>query len=412
MEPQTIPHGTSTAQKAGPLHGVRVVDTSRLVAGNQLTVLLADLGADVIKVEQPGRGDPLRDWKVKGVSLNWKVYGRGKRSITLNLKDPRAREILLKLLETASIFVENFKPGTLEQMGLGPATLLGRNPRLVIVRLSGWGQTGPYAPKPGFGTLVEAMSGFAAMNGFEDREPLLPPLSLADMVAGTYGAMATLAALRHVEVEGGGGQVVDLSLLEPLLSILGPLAASFQLTGEVPKRVGSRSNTTAPRNVYRTKDGRWMALSASTQVMTERLFRALDCAELISDPRFRTNSDRVAHVEELDAILQARFSERTLEENLRELQAAGVSVAPVYDIRDLLGDAHIRERGVVVEVADLDGGEDPGSVLMHAVVPRFSRTPGSIAWPGPDLGRHNEEVLTEVGLRPDELEQLASEQVI
>lgn len=398
----------------GPLAGVRVVDISRLVAGNQLTALLADLGADVIKVEQPGRGDPLRDWRVRGVSLHWKVYGRNKRSVVLDLKHPRGREVLLRLVERASIFVESFVPGTLERWGLGPDTLLQRNPRVVVVRISGWGQTGPYAGRPGFGTLVEAMSGFAAMNGFEDREPLLPPLSLADMVAGTYGAMAALAALRHVEASGGPGQVVDLSLLEPLVAILGPLAARYQLTGQLPRRTGSRSQTAAPRNVYRTADGRWLAISASTQDMAERLFRVLGLEQLVEDPRFRTNADRLAHVEELDALVQARLAQRSLEENLRELERAGVAAAPVYDIRDLLQDPHVRERGVFVAVPEPAGCEQgpvPGW-WMHGVVPRLSATPGSIRWPGPPLGRHSREVLQEIGLHPEEVAELEQEGVI
>ncbi|MGH3505231.1 MAG: CaiB/BaiF CoA transferase family protein, partial [Nocardioidaceae bacterium] len=263
---------------AGPLAGVRVVDLSRLVAGNQLSLLLADFGADVVKVEQPGQGDPLRHWTVDGQELHWKVYARNKRSVALDLKAERSRDLLLRLVEGAQVLVESFRPGTLERLGLGPEVLHRTNPALVVVRISGWGQTGSRSERPGFGTLIEAMSGLAAMNGFEDREPVLPPGALADMVAGTYGAFAVLAALRHAE-QSGRGQVVDLSLFEPLFSVLGPMAAVYQRTGQVPRRTGSRSESSAPRNVYRTSDDGWVALSGSTQTMTVRLFQAIERPE-------------------------------------------------------------------------------------------------------------------------------------
>lgn len=389
----------------GPLHGVRVLDLTRLVAGNQLTLLLADFGAEVIKVEQAGRGDPLRDWRVRGESTHWKVYARNKKSITLDLKQAPAREILLQLAERAQVLVENFKPGTLEAMGIGPDVLHGRNPRLVVVRVSGWGQTGPYAERPGFGTLVEAMSGFAALNGFADREPVLPPLSLADMVAGLYGAAGTLIALREVEVNGGQGQVIDLPLFDPLFSILGPQAANFRLTGELHERSGSRSHTASPRNVYRTKDGGWLALSASTQVMTERLFRVIGREDLIDDPRFRTNADRLRHGEELDAIIGEQLAQRSLMENFHALQKAGVAVAPVYAIDEILEDPHVKERQIVVELPD----DNPtGSIAMHTVVPRLLDTPGAISTPAPALGEHNREILGGLGITEDDLRQLAA----
>ena len=240
---------------ACPLDGVRVLDLSRVVAGNMLSLLLADFGAEVIKIEPP-EGDALRDWLVAKMATNWKVYARNKKSVCLNLRKTEGRELLLRLVETANVLLENFRPGTLEKMGLGPDVLLARNPKLVIVRISGWGQTGPYRHKPGFGTLAEGMSGFAAMNGFADREPVLPPMQLADCTAGLYGAYATLIALRHVEVSGGHGQVIDLPLLEPLFSCMGPQAASYKASGKVRERTGSRSTTAAPRNAYKTKDGK------------------------------------------------------------------------------------------------------------------------------------------------------------
>lgn len=373
-----------------PLAGVRVLDLTRLVAGNQLTLLLGDFGADVVKIEQPGVGDSLRRWQSDGVEVHWKVYGRNKRSVTLDLKHPRGRDLLLRLADGADVLVESFRPGTLERLGLAPATLRARNPRLVVVRVSGWGQTGAYADRPGFGTLVEAMSGFAAMNGFPDREPVLPPGALADMIAGTYGAFATVMAVRHAEANGVG-QDVDLSLFEPLFAVLGPMAAQYTITGQVPERSGSRSRTSAPRGVYRCADGRWIALSGSTQPMTERLFRAIGRADLLGDPRFSDNSTRLENVGALDEIVGGYFAAHTLEDGLAAMHEAGVTVAPVCDIGDLLGGEYFTSRGVVVDGPDAD---DPdAAVPMHDVVPRLSATPGRVARPAPRLGEHNEEIL-------------------
>ena len=243
-----------------PLDGVRVIDMSRLVSGNMVSLQLADFGAEVIKIEDPKKGDPLRAWQTDGVSVHWKVYSRNKKSLALSLRKARGRELLLDLAATAQVLIENFRPGTLEAMGFGPENLHRHNPSLIIVRVSGWGQDGPYRDRPGFGTLVESMSGYAARTGFADREPALPPTALADMVAGLYGAMAVLVALREVEAKGGKGQVIDLPLLDPLFSFIATEAAIYRLTGEVRERTGSRSETTSPRNVFVPGTG---AISAS-----------------------------------------------------------------------------------------------------------------------------------------------------
>ncbi len=369
-----------------PLAGLRVLDLSRLVAGNQLTMLLADFGADVVKVERPGAGDPLRSWLTGGLDLDWKVYARNKRSLVLDLKEPADREVLLGLAESADVLVESFRPGNLERLGLGPDVLWGRNRRLVIARVSGWGQTGSYAEKPAFGTLVEAMSGFAEANGFPDREPVLPPTAQADMIAGTYGAFGVLLALRHAE-SAGIGQVVDVSLFESLFSTLGPTAAMFTLCGELLGRHGNRSQTTAPRNIYRTHDGGWLALSASAQSMAERLFGAIHRAELAEDERFRDNDARVRNVDELDRILGDHFAARDLADAVREMEGAGVTAGPVANVSSLLGSEFFRTRDVVVEVRDESGRAVP----MHNVVPRLSRTPGSVRTAGPPLGHHAEQ---------------------
>jgi crotonobetainyl-CoA:carnitine CoA-transferase CaiB-like acyl-CoA transferase len=390
-----------------PLDGVRVLDLSRVVAGNMVSLLLADFGAEVIKIEPP-EGDPLRDWLVAGIAANWKVYARNKKSVCLNLRKEEGRRLLLRLAETAHVFIENFRPGTLEKMDLAPETLHALNPRLVIVRVTGWGQTGPYRHKPGFGTLAEGASGFAALNGFPDREPVLPPMQLADCTAGVHGAFAALIALRHVEVSGGKGQVIDVSLLEPLFTFMGPQAASYRAGGRIRSRTGSRSTTAAPRNAYRTGDGRWVCLSASTQVMTERLFRAIGRPELIEEPRYRTNAERVKNSAELDTIIGAFIGRMTLAENLDFFDRHEVTVGPIYDISQILEDPHVKAREMVVDFHD----DELGAVPMHCVVPRLSATPGAIRRPAPGLGEHNAEVLGALGVNRDDLLRLERADVI
>ena len=382
-----------TPQARGALDGVRVLDLSRLVAGNTLTQVLADFGAEVIKVEPPA-GDTLRAWQTGGVPVTWKLYSRSKKSLCLELRRPETIELLLKLVPTASLLIESFRPGILEKMGLAPAKLFERNAKLVVVRISGWGQDGPYSQRPGFGTLIEGMSGFASMNGFADREPVLPPMYLADSVAGLHGAAAAMIALREAERAGGAGQVVDLPLLEPLFNILGPQAANLRLTGKVKARTGNRSTTTAPRNAYRTKDGKWVCLSASIQKMSERLFRALGRPELITDPRYATNSERLKHADELDAIIGTFIAQRTQAENVAFFEKYEVTIGPVYDIAQIVEDPHVIERELVADYPDTDMGAFP----MHHVIPRLSRTPGTIRTPAPRLGEHNRALLGEAGV--------------
>jgi formyl-CoA transferase len=276
------------------------------------------------------------------------------------------------------------------------------------VRVSGWGQDGPYRDKPGFGSLVEGMSGFASKNGFADRPPVLPPLALADMIAGLYGSNAVLIALREIEQRGGNGQVIDLPLLDPIFSILGPEAALYKLTHKIEPRVGSRSNNTSPRNVYETKDGRFISISASIQNMAERLFRAIGRADMIDDPRFRTNSDRVKNIDECDRPVAEFIKARTLAEGLAIFEAAEVTAAPVYDIDQFIADPHVRAREIVTELPDAE----MGSVPMHAIVPRLSGTPGDIRTPAPALGEHNNEILSDLGLSGAAIDDLRSRKVI
>ncbi|MCH9673793.1 MAG: CoA transferase [Gammaproteobacteria bacterium] len=390
------------SERVGPLDGIRVLDLSRLVAGNMLSLQLADYGAEVVKVE-PQSGDPLRHWRPRDVPISWKVYARNKKSITLNLREERGRELLLDLVETAGVFIENFRPGTLEAMGLGESVLHARNPKLIIVRVSGFGQTGPYKHRPGFGTLVEAMSGFAYRNGFADREPVLPPLAMADMIAGIQGAMSVLIALREVELKGGRGQTIDLSLLEPIFSIMGAEAAWHELTGGVRERAGSGSTTASPRNVYKTKDGKWLAMSGSMQSMAERIFRVIGREDMITDPRYLTNEDRVQHRDEVDAAVGQWIAARTLDENMEVFEREAVTVAPVYDIEQICEDPHFIEREIIVDLPD----EELGTVKHHNVVPRMSGTPGGFTRPAPELGEHNKEILGGLGLDDEQLESLA-----
>jgi len=377
--------------RRGPLHGVRVLDLSRLVAGNMLTLFLADFGADVIKVEREGAGDDLRNWREAGQPVYWKVYGRNKRSITLDLKSEAGLANLRRLVRHAHVFVENFVPGGLEKMGLAPADLMAINPALVVVRVSGWGQTGPYSHKPGFGTLVEAMSGFAHLNGYPDRPPVLPPLALADMIAGVYGAAGVLTALRVAEQEGRG-QVIDLSLFEPIFSFISSEAAKFSLTGEPTLRSGNQSSHTAPRNVYACSDGRYVAMSGSMQSMAMRIFDTIGRPELKTDPRFADNDARVAHRDELDAIIGAFIGSRSQEENLRLFGEAGVTVGPVCSVADLMDHPFVQGRQAIVSMEDADLGEVP----MHNVVPRLGATPGGFYRPAPALGEHTAQILAEL----------------
>jgi crotonobetainyl-CoA:carnitine CoA-transferase CaiB-like acyl-CoA transferase len=402
-----IPRIDFAPDASAPLDGIRVVDLSRLVAGNMVSLQLADQGAEVIKIEDPRTGDPLRAWRVKGLSLHWKVYARNKKSLALNLRPQAGRDALHDLLAKSQVLIENYRPGTLEEMGFGPDVLHARNPGLIIVRITGFGQDGPYRDRPGFGTLVEAMSGFASKNGFGDRPPVLPPLALADMVAGLYGAYAVMIALRVVE-RGGRGQVIDLPLLDPIISILGPDAAIHRVSGERPQRTGSRSLTTSPRNVYATSDGRFIAISASIQAMAERVFRAIGKPEMIDDPRFRTNTDRVRHIDECDGAVAAFIEQRTLVENMAVFQAAEVTATPVYEIDQLVADEHIQERGVIVETPDAEAG----SVLMHNVIPRLSETPGRLRYPAPALGQHTQEVLRAIGYSDQRIAALAADGVV
>jgi len=388
---------------AGPLAGVRLLDLTRLVSGAQLGLVLGDLGADVVKVERPGTGDPFRQTAVDGYDAYWRAFARNKRSVTLDLSRPRGRDLLLQLAETADLLAENFVPGVLERLVGGPDELLRRNPRLVIVRISGWGQTGPRSGQPGFGTLAEAFSGFTFLNGQPEGPPTQAPLSLADTVAGTYAAAAALAALLHARTSGGEGQVVDVSLYEPLFSIMGADVTAYSARGHVRRR-GEGAGVSSVRGVFRTRDEHWVALSAATDETAARLFSALGREDVLADPRFETAGARLSNREALHEVLAAELGRRSRAEILELAARHRLTIGPVYDVLDLLEDAQYRARQTVVE---LDGGD-----VVPNVVPRLSRTPGAIRLPAPALGEHTAEVMGELGVDAVELARLAEEGVV
>jgi formyl-CoA transferase len=390
-----------------PLHGVRVLDLSRMVAGGVAGMLLADFGAEVVKVEQPGTGDPLRRWTAEGQPFWWKVYARNKRFVTLNLKSAEGRALLLRVLPRFDVVMESFVPGTLERLGLAPETLQARHPGLVVLRISGWGQTGPGAARPGFGTLIEAASGFAAMNGEPDGAPIVPGFPLADATSALYAVNAIMFALYHRDVHHGPGQVIDLSLFESLFSLLGPLSAEYAALGKTRSRNGSRSKNAGPRGCYRTSDGGWIAVSGSTPKMAERFLRAYGLEAMLADPRFADNEARVSHGSELDAAIAGAIGTRTLAQNVAVIEEHKLTAGPVYTAADIDQDPHWRARPLTVDVPD-----NGRSVRMHNVVPRLSATPGEIRWTGGTLGQDNQSVFQELGISCDELKQLASAGVI
>ena len=386
----------------GPLQGVRILDLSRMIAGGVAGMLFADFGADVVKVEQPGSGDPLRQWTAEGQPFWWQVYARNKRYITLNLKSDEGRELLAKLIPRFDVVLESFVPGTLERLGLGWDTLHAWNPRVILVRISGWGQTGPSSQRPGFGTLVEAASGFAAMNGEPDGAPIVPAFPLADMTSALYAVNATMFALYHRDVHGGAGQVIDVSLFESLFSVLGPLPAEYQVLGRLRGRNGSRSKNAGPRGCYRTSDGRFIAVSGSTPKMAERLLQAYALSHLLEDDRFRSNEARVRHAAELDEHIAAAIASRTLEENLQIIDTHELTAVAVQTVADIEKDAHWRERELLVDVPN-----GTSTVRMHNVIPRLSATPGQIRDAGGALGEDNDAIFGgELGLSCEERDTL------
>lgn len=388
------PLGTS------PLTGLRVLDLATLFAGPLAATMLGDFGAEVIKVEHPRRPDPSRGHgpSKDGVGLWWKLLGRNKRTMTLDLSTPGGRETLLRLAATADVIVENFRPGTLEKWDLGWEELSEVNPRLVLTRVTGFGQFGPYSRRPGFGTLAEAMSGFAAITGEPDGPPTLPPFGLADSIAGLATAYAVMTALAARD-RTGRGQVVDMAIIEPILTVLGPQPLWYDQLGHVQPRTGNRSTNNAPRNTYRTADGSWVAVSTSAQSVAERVMRLVGRPELISEPWFASGADRAAHADVLDGAVGGWIALHTRDEVIEAFEKAEAAVAPIQDVRDVMTDPQYAALDTVTTVDD----PELGPLRMQNVLFRLSDTPGSIGWAGRPHGADTQEVLTELGLTEGEI---------
>ncbi|WP_433032962.1 CaiB/BaiF CoA transferase family protein [Actinomycetospora sp. CA-053990] len=391
-----------TAPSTGALQGLKVLDVATLFAGPLAATMLGDHGADVIKIEHP-RGDPSRTHGAQrdGVGLWWKMLGRNKQAITLNLSSPEGQEVFRTLAADADVVIENFRPGTLERWGIGPEVLHEANPGLVLARVTGFGQFGPYSSRPGFGTLAEAMSGFAAITGEPDGPPTLPPFGLADGVAALTTAFGIMTALRARE-QTGRGQVLDMAIIEPLLTVLGPQLIAYDQLGELQPRHGNRSSNNAPRNTYECADGRWVAVSTSAQSIAERVMRLVGRPELIDEPWFATGAQRAQHADELDDAVGAWIAERDRDEVVAAFEKAEAAVAPIYTAADVLADPQYAALGSVVTVDD----DELGPIRFQNVPFRLSETPGRVRTAGPRLGEHTAEVLARHGIDADRLAEL------
>ncbi|WP_308212221.1 CaiB/BaiF CoA transferase family protein [Mumia quercus] len=397
------------AMPDGPLTGVRVIDASTILAGPLCCQILGDFGAEVVKIEHPVAGDSMRGHgeSKDGVPLWWKEISRNKRTLGLSLSAPEGAAVFERLVATADVVVENFRPGTLERWGLSPERLHEINPGLVLVRITGFGQQGPYAARAGFGTLAEAMSGFAHLTGQPDGPPTLPAFGLADSICGIAASSAVAMALLARERDGRG-QVIDMSLLEPIMTAVGPGPTVFQQLGKVGTRNGNRSHNNAPRNTYRTKDDHWVAISTSAQAIAERVMQLVGHPEVIDEPWFAAGHSRARHADLLDGYVGDWIGARTRDEVVAAFTDAGAAVAPVYTARDLAEDPHVRETQMLVEVDD----DDLGPVLQHNVMWRMSETPGRIRFTGRDRGADTDALLAELGLEPDLIDDLRTRSVV
>ena len=395
-----------------PLHGLRVVDAATLFAGPLAATILGDFGAEVIKLEHPTKGDPARTHgpSKDGVSLWWAMLGRNKRTVTLNIGKPDGAEIAKKLLATADVFIENFRPGTLERWGLSPEVLHQINPRLVIARVTGFGQFGPYSSRPGFGTLAESMSGFASITGWPDGPPTLPPFGLADGISALTCSQAIMTALYERDRPGGSGkgQVIDLAIIEPIVTILGPQPTIYDQLGTVQGRTGNRSVNNAPRNTYKSRDGKWIAISTSAQSIAERVMELVGHPEVIDEPWFRSGAERAKHADLLDGYVGDWIAQRDAAEVIAQFEAAQAAVAPIYTIKEVFEDEQYTALDTITTVED----PDLGPVRMQNVLYRLSETPGAIKWTGRKKGQDSDAVLTELGLSHEAVEQLRTDGIV
>ncbi len=391
-----------------PLEGIKVIDVSTLFAGPLAATVLGDFGADVIKVEHP-KGDPSRShgYAKDGVGLWWKMLSRNKRCVTLSMSKPEGAKLFKKLAHEADVVIENFRPGTFERWGLSYEELSEENPGLVLARVTGFGQFGPYSNRPGFGTIAESMSGFAHITGQLDGPPTLPPFGLADGIAALATACAILMALRARDATGKG-QVVDLAIIEPIFTILGPQPIAYDQLGVIPERTGNRSTNNAPRNTYQTKDGKWVAISTSAQNIAERVMRLVGRPEFIDEPWFQKGSERAKHADELDEAVASWISERSTDEVVQAFEEANAAITPIYNIEDIMQDPQYQALDSIITVDD----PELGPIKMQNVLFRLSGTPGEVKWSGPRLGEHNEEVYEELGIDEKRLEELAEKGVV
>jgi formyl-CoA transferase len=396
--------------KAQPLTGIKVIELGTLIAGPFCARLMAEFGADVIKIESPDGGDPLRKWRKlhQGTSLWWYVQARNKKSVTLNLRMPEAQEIVRKLVKEADIVIENFRPGAMEKWNLGWEALSAINPGLIMVRLSGYGQTGPYRDRPGFGAIGESMGGMRYVTGYPDRPPVRVGVSIGDSIAALHGVIGALMALHHRNQNGGRGQYIDVALYEAVFNMMESVLPEYSMFGHIRERSGASLPGIVPSNTYITKDRKYVVIGANADNIFKRMMRAIGRADLADDPALAHNDGRVARTEEIESVINDWVACHELDYVLQVLDKAEVPSGKIYDIADITADAHYRAREMI-QAFQLDDGKP---LELPGIVPRLSDTPGETRWLGPKLGEHTAEILTGLGYSPDEQQELKRRGVI
>ncbi|MBT5048957.1 MAG: CoA transferase [Rhodospirillaceae bacterium] len=414
MSTENKSHAFPLSQKSNdkPLKGVRVIDAGNMVAAPFATVLLADLGADVVKLEHPENGDGQRKLEPitkEGIPLWWKSISRNKRCVTLNLGKPEGAEIFKELCKTADVVVENYRPGTFERWGIGQDVIEQINPNIVMLRISGFGQTGPYANRAGFGRVAEAMAGLTNLIGEPDGPPMTPGYPLGDLIAGLFGAFSVMVALYNRDAKGGTGQAIDLALFESVLRLLDFDPIQYDQMNEIHRRSGNSAAYVAPSSTFQSSDGKWLTLAASTQSVWLRLAKAVDREDMTTDPRYAENPDRLERSDEVNGAIGEWIEQRTLAEVVKRFEEYEVAFSTIYDAKDMFNDAQYQAREALVRVPDSDLGE----AVVQNVIPKFSKTPGSVDWLGPKMGTHNEEIFCdELGFSAEKLQALKDAKII